>query len=76
MFEFTFHHLYLASGAKAMTTGVRQPHTCTKAGVQHGLPFLDVDCLTNRFDGELIAHCGFPFALTRPNQTGLSSRGW
>jgi len=54
--DFAIGDLDLAGAAQAVAAGVRQVDAGAQRGVENGLPFLDLDDLTDRFNGELIAH--------------------
>jgi hypothetical protein len=54
--DFAIGHLNLAGAAQAVTTGVRQINAGAQRGVQDGLAVLDLDRLTDGFNGELVAH--------------------
>jgi len=56
VFDVAIGDLHLAGPAQAMTAGVREVDPRTQAGVEDGLPILDFDGLTERFNGQLIAH--------------------
>ena len=39
-----------------MTTGKRQPDPLTQGSIQNGLPIVDLDHITGRFDPDFITH--------------------